>query len=147
MATATIVASSTRLINNDITEQASKHIRLSAKVVTIDVSWLGHFVFALDNQGAIYCFKNNFILNEHASTPLGVVNLMEYCMISGIDSLEVLLNIKSQMLDSVVDKFNENFNRFVFLNLKLLLFNSTANILFVDNHRTLHNIITSSFLP
>lgn len=113
MATVSISGSSTRITNNDLTEHASKHIRLSARIAAIDVSWLGHFVLALDNQGTIYCFKNNFVLNEHASTPVGIVNLLEYCMISGLDSLEVLLNIKSQMLDAIVDKFNDNFNRFV----------------------------------
>ena len=84
---------------------------MSAKLATIDVTFMGHFIVALDTFGQVYCFKNNFILNEQASSPVSIVNLLEYCMVSGIDTLDILLNLKGQMIDTIVDKFSDNFNR------------------------------------
>jgi mediator of RNA polymerase II transcription subunit 16 len=37
--------------------------------------------------------------------------MLEYCMISGLDALDSMLMIKPQMIDSIVDRMTDNFNR------------------------------------
>ena len=38
----------------------------------------------------------------------GAAHLLEFCIISGLDTMVVL---KPQMIDMIVDKFTDNFNR------------------------------------
>lgn len=90
-------------------EHQTKQIKISSKMTSLDVSYLGHMMIATDAIGQASCYRVNFdhIMNNlvHAA------NLLEFCMISGLDTLDSMLMLKPQMIDTVVDKLTDNFNR------------------------------------
>lgn len=92
---------------NDLMEQ-TKYFRASTKLASFDVTFMGHLLVATDNLGNLYCFKMSILA---PTTVNQAVNLLEYCFVTGLDSLDVLLTLKTQMLEGIVDKLTENFNR------------------------------------
>lgn len=40
-----------------------------------------------------------------------LVSLLEYCLVSGNDALDIFLQVKPALLDGVVDRLTENFTR------------------------------------
>lgn len=96
-------------INASALEHQTKMIKISSKMSALDISFMGHMVVSTDSIGQISCYRVNFdhIMNNlvHAA------NLLEFCMISGVDTLDSMLMLKPQMIDTIVDKLTDNFNR------------------------------------
>lgn len=100
--------------NNDI-ENIGKHSRISSRVLSFDSTHFGHLLIILDSIGQISCYKCNFIINDILEIPqnsvTASVNLLEFCLISGLDTYDLMLALKPQLLDNIIDKLTENFNR------------------------------------
>lgn len=97
--------------NNDSQDHQPpiKQQKIITKLASIDVSFLGHMLLAIDYCGQVSAFKLNFdhIMNSITQS----VNLLEYCMVCGLDTLDSMLILKTSMLDVIVDKLSDNFNR------------------------------------
>jgi mediator of RNA polymerase II transcription subunit 16 len=90
-------------------EHQTKMIKISSKVSALDISVLGHMIIATDSIGQVSCYRVNF---DHITNNLvHTANLLEFCMISGLDTLDSMLMLKPQMIDTIVDKLTDNFNR------------------------------------
>lgn len=93
-------------------EHQTKIIKMTSKMAAIDITCMGNMLFAIDSIGQVSCFKINF---DHVMmNAVHATNMLEYCLISGIDSLDVMLMLKMtqpQIIDSVIDRMTENFNR------------------------------------
>lgn len=98
----------------DPNDHSSKQIRLGVKIGAIDVTHLGHLFVALDTFGQLYVYRCNFMCQDQLGTPALIVqniNLLEYCLVTGLDSLDILLTLKTQILENVLERLTENFYR------------------------------------
>lgn len=90
-------------------EHQTKIIKMTSKMAALDITFMGNLLFAIDSIGQVCCFKINF---DHIMININqTVNLLEYQMFSGLDTLDTMLMLKPQMIDSIVDRMTENFNR------------------------------------
>jgi mediator of RNA polymerase II transcription subunit 16 len=92
-----------------VMEHQTKQIKITSKMTALDISFIGHMLIAIDSIGQVSCYKVNF--DNHMTSLMSAVNLLEFCMISGLDSLDSMLMLKPQMIDVIVDKLTDNFNR------------------------------------
>ncbi|XP_017783710.1 PREDICTED: mediator of RNA polymerase II transcription subunit 16 isoform X2 [Nicrophorus vespilloides] len=93
-------------------EHFSKYSRSSHRIHTIDMSWLGNVLIVIDADSYIHVFK--LPPQIESSTPLSVpyaTTMLEYCLMTGLDWLDLLLVLRSGMLDPLCDRFTESFNR------------------------------------
>jgi mediator of RNA polymerase II transcription subunit 16 len=90
-------------------EHQTKIIKMTSKMAALDITFMGNLLFAIDSIGQVCCFKINF--DHIMMNIIQAVNLLEYQMISGLDTLDSMLMLKPQMIDSIVDRMTENFNR------------------------------------
>lgn len=110
---------------HDTNDLSSKQMKLSVTLAAIDISWMGHLLFAVDNQGQISAIKvmalspnspashmdQQQLLGGHYSV-VQIVNLLEYCMVTGFDCLDILLAAtKINNFDMIVERISDNFNR------------------------------------
>lgn len=98
----------------DPNDHSSKQIRLGVKIGAIDVSYLGHIFVSLDTFGQLYVYRCNFMCQDQLGTPaliVQTVNLLEYCLVTGFDSLDILLTLKIQILENVLERLTESFHR------------------------------------
>lgn len=98
----------------DPNDHSSKQMRLGVKIAAINISYLGHLFVALDTFGQLYVYRCNFMCQDQLGTPaliVQTVNLLEYCLVTGFDSLDILLTLKIQILDNVLERLTENFHR------------------------------------
>ncbi|CRL07209.1 CLUMA_CG020192, isoform A [Clunio marinus] len=90
-------------------EHQTKQIKITSKITSLDISYMGHILIATDSIGQVSCYRINFdhIMNNlvHAA------NLFEFCMISGLDTLDSQLLLKPLSINDLVDKLTDNFNR------------------------------------
>lgn len=90
-------------------EHQTKLIKISSRMSACDISHMGHMLIATDSIGQASCYRINF---DHIMNNLvHAMNLLEFCMISGLDTLDSMLLMKPQMIDTIVDKLTDNFNR------------------------------------
>ncbi|KAK6618699.1 hypothetical protein RUM43_013090 [Polyplax serrata] len=90
----------------------AKHQKLSVKVSKMDISWLGNVLMCIDTHGQLYLYRLTPI-SEHGG-PITVpyaCTLLEYCLVTGLDWWDLLVSLRSSMLEAVVEKFTESFNR------------------------------------
>ncbi|XP_013136065.1 PREDICTED: mediator of RNA polymerase II transcription subunit 16 [Papilio polytes] len=83
-----------------------------ASLSCVDVSQLGAVCAAIDTHSQLYLFK----LSPAADIPttLSVQHttlLLEYAMVSGYDCSDVLMTLKSNIVEAVYDRLTENFQR------------------------------------
>ncbi|CAG9809399.1 unnamed protein product [Chironomus riparius] len=93
-------------------EHQTKIIKMTSKMAALDISFMGNMLFAIDSIGQVACYKVNF--DHLMMNAVQATNMLEYCLISGVDSLDVMLMLKMtqpQIIDSVIDRMTENFNR------------------------------------
>jgi len=92
-----------------VMENPTKQIKVTSKMTALDITLMGHMLLAVDSIGQVVCFKLNF---DHIMNNLvQAVNMLEFCMVCGLDTLDSMLMLKTQMLDAIVDKLTDNFNR------------------------------------
>lgn len=92
-----------------VMEHQTKQIKITSKMTALDISSIGHMLIGIDSIGQVSCHKVNF--DNHMSSLISSTNLLEFCMISGLDTLDSVLMLKPQMIDAIVDKLTDNFNR------------------------------------
>lgn len=93
-------------------EHSNKYVKLSSKISHIDMSWLGNVLLIIDTDGCLHLFKLPPQIDS--STPLTVpyaTTILEYCLMTGLDWLDLLLVLRPGMLDAVCDRLTESFNR------------------------------------
>lgn len=91
---------------------ASKYQKISVNIVDLDMSYLGNVLLVMDSEDSLYLIK----LPPHIDslTPLSIpycTTILEYCLVSGMDWLDLLLVLRSSMLDPLCDRLTESFNR------------------------------------
>ncbi|XP_044744307.1 mediator of RNA polymerase II transcription subunit 16 [Coccinella septempunctata] len=93
-------------------EPYAKYQKISVNIVAIDMSWLGNVLVVIDSDDSMYLFKLPPQIDS--STPLSVpycTTILEYCLVSGMDWLDLLLVLRPSMLDPLCDRLTESFNR------------------------------------
>ncbi|XP_055614106.1 mediator of RNA polymerase II transcription subunit 16 [Uranotaenia lowii] len=98
----------------DPNDHSNKQIRLGVKIGAIVVSYLGHLFVALDTFGQLYVYRCSFMCQDQLGTPaliVQTVNLLEYCLVTGLDCLDILLTLKTQILENILERLTENFHR------------------------------------
>lgn len=76
------------------------------------MSWLGNVLLTIDTDGSLHLFKLPPQIDS--STPLTVpyaTTVLEYCLMTGLDWLDLLLVLRPGMLDALCDRLTESFNR------------------------------------
>lgn len=90
-------------------QSSTKIIKMTSKMAALDITFMGNLLFVIDSFGQVCSYKVNF--DHIMMNLLQAVNLLEYQMISGLDTLDTMLLLKPSMIDSIVDRMTENFNR------------------------------------
>lgn len=95
--------------NDPVTKQS----RIESSIIAHDISWMGHMLVAIDAEGQVYTYRVTYpnqdpTAGQHLNY---AVSLLEYCLVSGYDALDVSLLIKQHPVESVVDRLTENFTR------------------------------------
>lgn len=93
-------------------EHYSKYQKVSTNITTMDMSWLGNILIVIDSDDTMYLFKLPPQIDS--STPLSVpycTTILEYCLVTGMDWLDLLLVLRPSMLDPLCDRLTESFNR------------------------------------
>lgn len=92
----------------------------SPRLSHIDTSWLGNVLLAIDTYGQTYLFKLQSVneISGGSLTVPGIVTMLEYCIVSGFDCLDILLacsttrnTITPTVLESCCERLTEIFNR------------------------------------
>lgn len=95
--------------SDDHPEKRLKHV---PDILHIDLSWLGNILLVIDVDSYLYLFKLPPQID--CSTPISVpyaTTILEYCLVTGLDWLDLLLVLRPGMLDAVCDRLTESFNR------------------------------------
>lgn len=96
----------------EIKTNDAKYPRVSYTVKSLSVTHMGYMLFAMNEQNEIFVYRVSVMLREpYINYMHHMVNALEYSIINGNDYLDVLLIIKNQSWDAIVEKLNENFNR------------------------------------
>lgn len=119
-------------------------------VADIDLSWMANVMLVSDNAGNFYIIQ---IPQAELNGPLTVsyaVTMLEYCLVSGFDFWDVAISLKPHMLETVCDRFNDNFMKQPpafqqleyggFLSMKACLYRLTSNS--SQRHSDLMSLLT-----
>lgn len=93
-------------------EHCSKYVKLITRISHIDMSWLGNVLLIIDTDSYLHLFK--LPPQIESSTPLTVpyaTTILEYCLMTGLDWLDLLLVLRPGMLDALCERLTESFNR------------------------------------
>lgn len=93
-------------------EPNAKYQKVNTKISNIDMSWLGNVLLVVDSDDSLHLFK--LPPQIESSAPLSVpycTTILEYCLVSGLDWLDLLLVLRPGMLDALCDRLTESFNR------------------------------------
>lgn len=136
-------------------ESGTKFHKVNPNISSLMSTYMGHTLLVFDIYGQMYGFKCNFMLRDPYLTH--ITNALEYSLVNGNDYIDILLNIKSQTGDAIVDKLIENFNRqqqhlqqYFYVNLQVIKINiyrmaSSGQLKSQDlqNLLMLHSILTA----
>ncbi|XP_001606537.1 mediator of RNA polymerase II transcription subunit 16 [Nasonia vitripennis] len=90
-------------------EPLNKCSRTSSTISCIDMSWLGCIFLLVDTRGSLYVYK---LSPEGSAITLGYAcTLLEYCLLTGLDWLDLLLCLRSSMIEALCERFDASFNR------------------------------------
>lgn len=90
----------------------SKRARTVPDILNIDMSWLGNVLLVIDIDNYLHLFK--LPPQMESSTLLSVpyaTTMLEYCLVTGLDWLDLLLVLRPGMLDALCERLSESFNR------------------------------------
>ncbi|XP_074042596.1 mediator complex subunit 16 [Leptinotarsa decemlineata] len=93
-------------------EPNAKYQKISTDISSIDMSWLGNVLLCVDSDDSLHLFK--LPPQIESAAPLSVpycTTILEYCLMSGLDWLDLLLVLRPGMLDAICDRLTESFNR------------------------------------
>ncbi|KMQ93317.1 mediator of rna polymerase ii transcription subunit 16-like protein [Lasius niger] len=80
-------------------EPSNKYFKNSVSIAHMDLSWLGCVLLACDTHGNLYLYK---------LLPDGTT---EYCLVTGLDWLDILLCLRSSMIEALCERLDVSFNR------------------------------------
>lgn len=90
-------------------EPLNKYMKTSSTISFIDISWLGCLFLVSDTRGNLYVYK---LLPEGSPITLGYgCTLLEYCLLTGLDWLDLLLCLRSNVIEALCERFDTSFNR------------------------------------
>ncbi|XP_012289223.1 mediator of RNA polymerase II transcription subunit 16 isoform X2 [Orussus abietinus] len=90
-------------------EPSSKYSKSSITISHIDISWLGCVLLACDTHGSLYLYR---LLPEGPSMTLSYAcTLLEYCLVTGLDWLDLLLCLRSSMIETLCERLDASYNR------------------------------------
>ncbi|XP_066588799.1 mediator of RNA polymerase II transcription subunit 16 [Prorops nasuta] len=91
-------------------EPSNKYMRTITTITHIDSSWLGCVLSACDSHGNLYFYK---LLPDGGTTmTLGnACTLLEYCLITGLDWLDLLFCLRSSMIETLCERLDTSYNR------------------------------------
>ncbi|XP_030766821.1 mediator of RNA polymerase II transcription subunit 16 [Sitophilus oryzae] len=92
-------------------EPMAKSQKLSTKIASIDMSWLGNVLLIMDSDDGLHLFKLPPQIENSALSVPYCITVLEYCLIGGFDWLDLLLVIKPNMIDMICDRLTDVFNR------------------------------------
>ncbi|KAJ0170384.1 hypothetical protein K1T71_014312 [Dendrolimus kikuchii] len=84
-----------------------------AMVSSVEMSQLGGVVVAIDTHAQLHVYKLPQMWSD-IPTPLAVqqaTSVLEYAMVSGFDCLDILLTLKSTIVEPVYERLTESFQR------------------------------------
>lgn len=93
-------------------DHQNKRRKILPNIAHIDMSWMGNVLLVIDLDCNLYLFK--LPPQIESSTPISVpyaTTMLEYCLVTGLDWLDLLLVLRPGMLDAVCDRLTESFNR------------------------------------
>ncbi|XP_012243503.1 mediator of RNA polymerase II transcription subunit 16 isoform X1 [Bombus vosnesenskii] len=91
-------------------EPNNKYFRNSVSITNIDLSWLGCVLLACDTRGNLYAYK--LLPDGGPSLTLSYAcTLLEYCLVTGLDWLDILLCLRSSMIEPLCERLDVSFNR------------------------------------
>lgn len=93
-------------------EHSGKYAKMSTRISKIDMTWLGNLLIVIDTEGFLHVFKLPPQIDS--SAPLSIpyaTTMLEYCLVTGLDWLDLLLAIRPGMLDPLCERLTESFNR------------------------------------
>lgn len=95
------------------TQLSSKLINL-LHVDDMQFTWSGSGLIIIDNAAQLFVFKVPSILDYMSElyNPTFVVMLLEYSMLNSFDWWDILLTIKPNLIESICERFTENFKQY-----------------------------------
>ncbi|XP_056641241.1 mediator of RNA polymerase II transcription subunit 16 [Diorhabda sublineata] len=107
-----IVFTTLSVVPRYLDEPNAKYQKVRTNISSIDLSWLGNVLLCVDSDDNLHLFKLPPQIDS--SVPLSVpycTTILEYCLVSGLDWLDLLLVLRPSMLDAICDRLTESFNR------------------------------------
>ncbi|EFN63495.1 Mediator of RNA polymerase II transcription subunit 16 [Camponotus floridanus] len=93
-------------------EPSNKYFKSSVSIAHMDLSWLGCVLLACDTHGNLYLYK--LLPDGTAGTSMSMsyaCTLLEYCLVTGLDWLDILLCLRSSMIEALCERLDVSFNR------------------------------------
>ncbi|KOX71552.1 Mediator of RNA polymerase II transcription subunit 16 [Melipona quadrifasciata] len=91
-------------------EPSNKYFKNSVSIASIDLSWLGCVLLTCDTRGNLYLYK--LLPDGGPSLTLSYAcTLLEYCLVTGLDWLDMLLCLRSSMIEPLCERLDVSFNR------------------------------------
>ncbi|XP_012058679.1 PREDICTED: mediator of RNA polymerase II transcription subunit 16 [Atta cephalotes] len=93
-------------------EPSNKYFKNSVSIAHMDLSWLGCVLLACDTQGNMYLYK--LLPDGTTGTSMSLsyaCTLLEYCLVTGLDWLDILLCLRSSTIEALCERLDVSFNR------------------------------------
>ncbi|XP_020707850.2 mediator of RNA polymerase II transcription subunit 16 isoform X1 [Athalia rosae] len=91
-------------------EPSNKYQRLTLSISHVDISWLGGILLVCDTQGTLYLYR--LLLEGGSSMNSGYTcTMLEYCLVTGLDCLDLLLCLRSSMIETLCERLDISYNR------------------------------------
>lgn len=93
-------------------EPSNKHLKRNVNISYLDMSWLGNVLLVIDTQSQMYLYR--LPPSVEPGSPMTVphaTTLLEYCLVTGLDWLDLMLVLRPGMLEALCDRLTESFNR------------------------------------
>lgn len=106
------IASASLSFRHTMDEISNKFARTNTDIVNMDISWLGNVLLVIDADSYVHVFKLPPQIDS--ATPMSIpyaTTMLEYCLVTGLDWLDLLLVFRPSMLEPLCDRFTESFNR------------------------------------
>lgn len=107
------IASLTSVWRND-GDHLSKQCKLDSTLVAHDITFMGHLLMAVDEEGQLFAYRITYPHQDPAAGQQSIsyaISLLEYCLVGGYDAFDVFLTPKVQQLDTIIDRLTDNYSR------------------------------------
>ncbi|GAB6031974.1 Mediator of RNA polymerase II transcription subunit 16 [Chamberlinius hualienensis] len=91
-------------------------VQTGATVISdMQLTWTGNALIAIDSLSQLYVYRLSPITDPgYKCGPLTTnqaVNLLEYCLVTGIDWWDILISLRPGMVESICERLSDSFNR------------------------------------